>query len=525
VTGGRDAEPERTPAPGWLTRLGVGRVLGLTIGVLLVMAALGVVLAILAEVRLADRRELAVDEIGPALVLALALENALVDQETGVQGYVLTGEERFLEPYAAGVRGEREALAALAAHEPGGQGFAEGREAVRTAADRWRARFVRPALDEARAGRVVPAEDVERGRRLFREARVAAGALRADLAVRRERARADLFAAADRLNLALIATCVLLALSALAAFVMLRRLITQPLVRLGGEARRVAGGDFATPLPVVAAPREIADVRRDVEAMRERIVRELAAAEEARARVEEQAAELTRSNADLEQFAYVASHDLQEPLRKIASFCQVLERRYRGQLDERADQYIDFIVDGAKRMQLLINDLLAFSRVGRRNAGHEAVDTRELAELAVTTLSVPIEESGARVEIGDLPVVSGERALLLAVLQNLIGNAVKFRGERPPLVRVGAERDGGEWRFSVTDNGIGIAPGFAERVFVIFQRLHAREAYEGTGIGLALCRKIVEYHGGRIWLDTDHGAGTRIMFTLPVPEDEGEEEA
>ena len=257
--------------------------------------------------------------------------------------------------------------------------------------------------------------------------------------------------------------------------------------------------------------------------MRTRILRELATVQEANEALAEHAAELQRSNAELEQFAYVASHDLQEPLRKVTSFCQLLQRRYGGQLDERADQYIDFAVDGAKRMQVLINDLLAFSRAGRsaEELGPVACDAALAA--ATANLSTQIAEAGAVIEAGPLPVVRGQLTLMTVVFQNLIGNALKFTGEQPPRIVVTAERDGAFWSFSVTDNGIGIEPQYADRVFLIFQRLHERAAYPGTGIGLAMCRKIIEYFGGRIWLDTGVADGARFRFTVPALPDETSE--
>jgi light-regulated signal transduction histidine kinase (bacteriophytochrome) len=240
----------------------------------------------------------------------------------------------------------------------------------------------------------------------------------------------------------------------------------------------------------------------------------------AEAEIQAKALALERSNAELEQFAYVASHDLQEPLRKVTSFCQMLERRYAGQLDERGEQYIAFAVDGAKRMQALINDLLAFSRVGRIERPRELVDVGELVAQATSALGLAIEETGATVEVdGPLPEVYAERTLLGLVLQNLIANAVKFRTDEPPRVRVSARRDGDEWEFAVADNGIGIEPQYADRIFTIFQRLHARDAYEGTGIGLAMCRKVIEHHGGHIWLQvSENGNGSTFRFTLPVPD-------
>jgi light-regulated signal transduction histidine kinase (bacteriophytochrome) len=231
------------------------------------------------------------------------------------------------------------------------------------------------------------------------------------------------------------------------------------------------------------------------------------------------AADLQRSNAELEQFAYLASHDLQEPLRKVASFCQLLQRRYAGKLDARADQYIEFAVDGAKRMQALINDLLAFSRVGQGPLNPALVSSDKALAQARVNLAEEIEKSGATIEAGHLPLVLAELPLLTAVFQNLISNAVKFSGTGPPRIVVSAARDGAFWRFSVTDYGIGIDPQYADRIFVLFQRLSERSAYPGTGVGLAMCRKIIEYFGGRIWLDIS-AEGTRFCFTLPGEADD-----
>jgi len=239
--------------------------------------------------------------------------------------------------------------------------------------------------------------------------------------------------------------------------------------------------------------------------------------ERTNALLEQQAAELVRSNRDLEQFAYVASHDLQEPLRKVSSFCQLLQRRYSGQLDERADQYIEFAVNGAQRMQRLINDLLAFSRIGRVTTGFTEVDlNRVVADIAADVESAE-DASGAKVTWSTLPVVRGEEVLLATLLANLVGNSLKFRRpDRPPRVRLRSRRVGDEWEISCEDNGIGIDPEFADKVFVIFQRLHGRDDYPGTGIGLSVAKKIVEYHGGRIWIDGAYADGAAIRFTLPV---------
>ena len=250
-----------------------------------------------------------------------------------------------------------------------------------------------------------------------------------------------------------------------------------------------------------------------------RINREVAAVRGEQSGLEARAADLQRSNAELEQFAYLASHDLQEPLRKVASFCQLLQRRYAGKLDARADQYIEFAVDGAKRMQALINDLLAFSRVAQATPRPSLVSSDTALAQARTNLAQEIEKYGATIEAGHLPLVLAELPLLTAVFQNLLSNGLKFSGSAPPRIVVSAVRDGTMRQFSVTDFGIGIDPQHADRIFILFQRLNERSSYPGTGVGLAMCKKIVEYFGGRIWLDTK-AEGTRFCFTLPGEPDD-----
>jgi light-regulated signal transduction histidine kinase (bacteriophytochrome) len=314
----------------------------------------------------------------------------------------------------------------------------------------------------------------------------------------------------------LIAIGVALLVSVIAAALALRRTVTKPVEELTGSSREVAGGELSRSL-LIDGPLEIAELGRDVDAMRQRLVRELEASHAAQVQLGETASDLVRSNAELEQFAYVASHDLQEPLRKVTSFCQLLHDRYGGQLDERADQYIEFAVDGAKRMQTLINDLLAFSRVGRLHQEYTEVELERVLAAAADSLSVAVGESGAVVTHDPLPTVVGNATQLGVLFQNLLANAVKFRSpERPPRIHVEAVRDGDSWSFAVRDNGIGIEPEYAERVFVIFQRLHTRDAYPGNGIGLAMCKKIVEFHGGVIAVDPDYTGGTRVSFTLPA---------
>ena len=250
------------------------------------------------------------------------------------------------------------------------------------------------------------------------------------------------------------------------------------------------------------------------------VVRRAVREKELRDQNRQSQAELARSNRDLEQFAYVASHDLQEPLRMVAAYTQLLAERYQGKLDENADKYIHYAVDGALRMQRLVHDLLSFSRLGHSGGDRRPVQCKSVVEMAIQNLQVAIEESHASVECGELPEVVADASQLAQLFQNLIGNAIKFRGTQPPRVRVEAEKAGREWIFSVVDNGIGIAPEHAEIVFVIFKRLHTRSEYAGNGIGLAICKKIVEQHGGRIWMESEPGKGTTFRFTLPVRERE-----
>ena len=229
-------------------------------------------------------------------------------------------------------------------------------------------------------------------------------------------------------------------------------------------------------------------------------------------------AELARSNAELEQFAYVASHDLQEPLRMVASYVGLLERRYRGRLDSDADDFIEFAVDGARRMQALLNGLLDLSRVGTRGRELEATESDAALRDALINLEQAIGEAGAEVLHEPLPTVLGDRIQLTQLFQNLVSNAVKFNANDRPRVTVSASRSGSMWEFAVADNGIGIDPAHFDRVFQVFQRLHTRDAYEGTGIGLSVCRKIAERHGGTIWPESATGQGTTFRFTLKAVE-------
>ncbi|MFC6082560.1 sensor histidine kinase [Sphaerisporangium aureirubrum] len=465
-------------------------------------------------------------QIFPGVLAFHRLRTALFDQEAGLHGYVLSGRPEFLEPYRRGVAEETASVARLRS-ALGGTGLIGGLDAVLRGAASWREDYAEPmaaAVAERGAGTVTPAQ-AARGKELFDGIRRALAAQERDLDRGQARAEAALETARLWRNLIVTAVLVVFVLTLVSVSILLRYTVLRPLDRLGTAARRAAGGDFGRGIDV-RGPSDITALAAGVEAMRQRIATELTVSQEARRLLQEQtdllseqAAELRRSNSELEQFAYVASHDLQEPVRKVTAFCQLLQRRYAGQLDERADEYISFAVDGAKRMQTLISGLLTFSRVGRAHEEHVPVPLDRPLEAALANLDTLVEETGAVVARPALPEVVGDPGLLTMLWQNLIGNAVKFRVPgRAPQVRITVERAGKMWEVAVQDDGIGVEPRFADKIFVIFQRLHNREEYDGTGIGLALCKKIVEYHGGEIHLDTGVAEGSRFVFTLPVPD-------
>ncbi|MEU2032527.1 sensor histidine kinase [Nocardia amamiensis] len=472
----------------------------------------------------------------PAAAEAYRLESALVNQETGLRGYASAADSRFREPYDEGKREQERAAARLRELLADRPDRIADIEAVERAAQRWRAEYADPLAATVTAGTARPVETSAalRGKAVFDQVRAASAAQRDNIAAEVAQGNEELAHARTVRNVVLSGLIATILLTGVVLTVLIRRLVARPLGYLTESSKRVADGDFDHRIDA-HGPADLALVAEAVEDMRRRIVAELGASraqqallEQQKADLDIQAEELRRSNAELEQFAYVASHDLQEPLRKVASFCQLLEKRYGSELDERGKQYIDFAVDGAKRMQVLINDLLTFSRVGRISEDIEPTRLDQPLHKALANLSSAIEDNGATIELPDeLPEIIGEPTLLAMLWQNLIGNAVKFRKpDIPPVVRIDFERAAEEtegWQFSVTDNGIGIAPEFAEKVFVIFQRLHGRDEYSGTGIGLALCKKIVEYHGGRIWIDTDYRDGTRLCFTLQPVESESTE--
>ncbi|MET7297430.1 ATP-binding protein [Embleya sp. NPDC005575] len=458
-----------------------------------------------------------VDRSSPALIAAVRLETAYADQDAAIRDHVLTGDAPLSGGYSAGRETEREQVAVLHELLRDDTGATAHLRVVLERARAWEDRVVRPALSVT-PGTTPPAQvrAAVADPSPYSELRAATRAQVDRLQHQRDIARADLQDVRDLRTWVFSAIALVIVAGVIMVFAGLRRGVTLPVSRLVADADAVTRGDFEHAI-TPTGPADLRALADAMEAMRRRLADELAFSDDARYRLDEQATELRRSNADLEQFAYVASHDLQEPLRKVASFCRLLEKRYQGQLDERADRYIAFAVDGAVRMQALINDLLAFSRVGRGPVDETAVDLNAVYETVVGDLAIAIREADAEVAHDPLPTVRGDRTQLSVVLQNLITNAVKFREpDRPVHVAVSAEQVDGMWRISVTDDGIGIDPAQADRIFVIFQRLHTRDAYPGNGMGLAMCKKIVEFHGGTIALDPEHTTGTRITFTLPV---------
>ena len=258
----------------------------------------------------------------------------------------------------------------------------------------------------------------------------------------------------------------------------------------------------------------VAQRTQELEAANKQLEKEVAERIQAETLIKQTADQLARSNEELEQFAYVASHDLQEPLRVVTGYVQLLERKYKNQLDADADQFLHYIIDGVTRMQQLIADLLNYSRVGSRGKPFQSTNVRAVLDRVLVTLQKAIQESGAAVTCDALPTVLGDDTQLAQLFQNLIGNGIKFRGEQPPRIHLSARREGDRWAFAVRDNGIGIERQYWDQIFVIFQRLHTRQKYPGTGIGLAICKRIVERHGGQIWLESQPGEGTTFHFTL-----------
>ncbi|WP_444948982.1 sensor histidine kinase [Micromonospora ureilytica] len=499
--------------------------------VITLLTVVGVLLIGLAaaEAAMAARNRTQIDavlnETGPLRVQSQELLNALLDQETAIRGYAVSGDPDDLNPYREGLEQEKSVVASMRTLLDDYPQIDQELRTVEERVTRWRQSVAQPVITTTEQSGTSAGQALvtEAARQQFDEVRSAVNDLQEEVLAAREQTANNVRTSSNVLVVLLIVAALVVVVAGAVLLLSLDRMVVRPLTGLATQVREVAEGDYQHRIATVGPP-EFIRLGEDVDAMRQKIAADLAEVRAARERIEwvnsqlqKQAEELTRSNRDLEQFAYVASHDLQEPLRKVASFCQLLQRRYAGQLDERADQYIAFAVDGAQRMQRLINDLLAFSRIGRLTTGFVEVDLNKVMGDVAGQTEAARQYADAELTWTELPVISGEEPLLTNLLANLVSNSIKFRRpDVPSKVHVSARLVGAEWEITCQDNGIGIEPEFADKIFVIFQRLHSKDAYPGTGIGLAIVKKIVEYHGGRVWVDTDVPEGTAIRFTLPA---------
>ena len=408
----------------------------------------------------------------------------MTDAETGERGYIVTGDESYLAPYVRGV---------AQVH----QSTEEVRKLTTDNAKQQRALDSLEPIIVARLGELRERIEVRRqqgltagisavregaGKEYMDQIRAALAGMKEEEEVLLAQRSMELTASSQRTRMVLVfGECLGLVMVGVAGFITQREMVRRS-----------------------EAEEETRKLNTDLE-------RKVA---ERTAELAERARDLERSNMELEQFAYVASHDLQEPLRTIASFTQLLAKRYGDKLDDKAREFIGFAVDGSKRMQTLINDLLSFSRVGTQGKALVPVRCEAMLDAVLRNLKRAIEESGAVITRDSLPVVLADEMQLGQLLQNLIGNAIKFRGDKASRIHVGAERNETGWKISVRDNGIGIGQEHYERIFVIFQRLHTKTQYAGTGIGLAICKKIAERHGGRIWVEPTPGGGSTFYFTI-----------
>ena len=498
---------------GWSLRRRVTRAI-VGVLVLLLILIVAVVYFIADAKRTGDEL---VDQWDPAYTISQNTLTAMVNQETGVRGYALGQDEAFLEPYNLAQLLGGNAQSTLRKYLLGHPDLLAQLKALNDAIEAWRTTVAEPIIAQVRAGdaSAAAAAGSPEARAAFDLVRARSNALtssiddeRTRVAEDRERAFKYVWAVVALGTLVLLFTGLVLGRG-------LRRQVLDPMSGLVAQTREVAAGNLDHEI-TLDGPLEIRNLAGDVDLMRETLAAQIVRIDRARQRIQQRSSELARSNADLEQFAYVASHDLSEPLRKVTNFSQLLERQYADQLDEKARQYIVFMVDGAKRMQTLINDLLDFSRVGRSSENFVPVDLEAALARAVGNLEEPIAEANAVIEHDPLPTVPGEATLLTALLQNLVSNAVKYHSpDRPCRVHLSAEQQGDDWLLTIDDNGIGVDPQYADRIFTIFQRLHLRDQYAGTGIGLALCRRILDFHRGRIWLAEKDEPGARFQFTLP----------
>jgi signal transduction histidine kinase len=445
-----------------------------------------------------------------ALAAGNQLEKSLITIENGVRGYVASRRERFLDPAneaLASYPGEVRRLSSLVDDDPGQQ--ARARE-IGVEIDDYVRLWARPLIGLART-RPASARSVV----VTNGGRLRLDAIQRDFARLFARERAVINAREDRAEqrsaraIAIgVGGLALVLLVAAGVTLYLRRAVVHPVVTVAAATGRLAAGELSARVPARRHD-ELGDLARGFNAMADSLQR-------SRSELEHSNAELLRSNAELDQFASVTSHDLQAPLTTISMYAELIERRHAADLNGGM-ALVDGIRSATQEARTLIRDLLEYSRAGRGQLAAEEVAAGDMVRTALDALAGPIEEAGAQVTVEPLPVVCVDRTAICRVFQNLIGNAVKFSVPgRPPEVHVDAERDGAMWRFDVRDNGIGMEPADAERIFQPFKRLHGEEAYPGTGIGLAICERIIGQHGGRIWVTSRPGAGSEFSFTLPA---------
>ena len=477
-----------------------------------------VALAVIGGVNLNAQAARQVTQAQSRLILINALARDTSDLESGQRGYVITGQADYLKPYLDGMIAFEDHARELAAMSAGPRQYDSTQQAL-ALLRKWRETAAEPEI----AARRNSLEDAVNlvgdgtGKRLLDEVRTHLNLMRDRENNRLQSAVASSTQALRTVRLLTLLGLILGALLFVVTAIRAARRVTAALTDLTAGTREIAAGQYGARLPR-SHIREIDDLSGQVHEMARAVQeREQALAASAH-RLELTNEQLQRSNRELEQFAYVASHDLQEPLRTIGSYTELLARRYQGQLDARADQYIAFTISATERLKTLIQDLLAFSRVrqGQGQRTFAPVDTQATVQHVLEDLAVQIGETGAQVSAAELPTVRANAELLRHVFQNLIGNALKFHAPgRPPRVTVSATREPGRTAFHVQDNGIGIEPQYFERIFGVFQRLHGVGEYSGSGIGLAVTRSAVEQHGGELWLDSVPGAGTTFHFSLP----------
>ncbi len=450
-----------------------------------------------------------VDHTQKVIADARDLGKLIVDMETGERGFLITGKEAFLDPFTQAQRVWNNKIMELKSIVSDNPEQVSRIEEIDGLAKQWLKVAAQPEInariESIKTGEtmdnVIALVNANTGKKIIDTIRMKLDefiSVEAELMNIRELESKN--TASNTIIVTIVSTTIAILLALFSAL-LISATIAGGLRVLVERTKEISSGNFSGMIKVKSYD-EIGALAGAFNSMTEHL--------------QESRNELERSNQELEQFAYVASHDLQEPLRMVASYMQLLERRYKGKLDSEADEFIGFAVDGATRMQRLINDLLAYSRIGTRGKDLKLTDCSSVLETSLANLRKSIDESGATVTHDILPTVMADAIQLTQLFQNLVGNAIKFRGNDPPRIHVSAAQKKNELLFSVSDNGIGIDPEHADRIFIIFQRLHGRGQYPGTGIGLAICKKIAERHGGRLWVESQPGRGSTFYFTISM---------